>query len=270
MKGLKGKTFIITGATKGIGKVIALEFLRVGASVVISGRDLEKLESVRREFELMEFSPLSIPADLSKPEECKRLVQLTVAHFGKIDGLVNNAGIPARGRFEVIDSSIVSMVISGNLLTAVNCTREALPELIKTRGNVIFISSIAAIHGFPNAAPYSAAKMGLEKFAESLRIEMYEHHVHVGVIRPGLVNPPSDKRVLQADGSFQPVTRKGHQSQESVAKAVLRMIKRRRSRITMTPAGKLFSILNWLAPWFVRFVLIKTQYSGKYEIQKKL
>ncbi len=268
MNGLQGKIFIITGASRGIGKVIALELLRVGASVVISGRDRDKLGSVKREFERMEFAPLSIIADLTEPEDCKRLVQSTVDHFGKLDGLVNNAGLPARGRFEVIEASVAAMVVSANLLTAVNCTKEAIPELIKTKGNVIFISSVAAIQGLPNAAPYSSAKAALEKFAESLRIEMHEHHVHVGIIRPGLVNPPPDKRVLREDGSFQPVTHKGHQSQESVAKSVLNMIKRRRHRITMTPAGKFLSVMNWLSPRLVSFVLMKTQHSGIYEVQK--
>ncbi len=265
MKSLGGRTYIITGATKGIGKVIAIEFLKVGASVVISGRDQKKLNSVKHEFEQMGFSPHSVPADLTNPMDCKRLVESSVTHFGRIDGLVNNAGVPARGKFEDIDSSISAMVIYGNLVTAMNCTREALPELMKSRGSVIFISSVAAIHGIPNAAPYSAAKKGLEKFAQSLRIEMQEHHVHVGILRPGLVDPPPDKKVLRADGTFQPVTHKGHQTQESVAKAVLRMIIKRRARITMTPIGKFLSIVNWLAPWIVRFYLTQTQNSARYE-----
>ena len=78
---------------------------------------------------------------------------------------------------------------------------------------------------------------------------MNEQRVHVGTLRLGLVDPPPDKTVLRDNGTYQPVTSKGHQSQESVAKAVLRMVKGRRGRITMTALGKFNSIMNWLAPW---------------------
>lgn len=262
---LQGKVFIITGANRGIGKAIAGEFLRAGALVVISGRDLTRLESARLEFENMGYAPISIAADLCDPEDCKKLIRSTVDHFGMIHGLVNNAGLPARGRIENIDSALFAKIVEGNLNTAVNCTRAALPELIKSKGSVIFLSSVAAIQGFPNAAAYSTAKIGLERFAEALRIEMHHQRVHVGILRPGLVNPPADKRVLTGDGSFKPVSHRGHQSQKSVAKAVLRMVLKRRNRITMTPAGRFLSAMKWLAPGLVRFILIRTQFSSRYE-----
>ena len=265
MKRIQGKVIIVTGANRGIGRVIAEELLKAGADVVITGRNQEKLEYVQLEFEQMDYKPLAIAADLTNTESCINLIRSAKDHFGKIDGLVNNAGLPARGRFEFIDTNIFEMVLSGNILTAANCTKAALPELIKSRGSVIFISSVAAIHGLPNAAPYSAAKIALENLAESLRIELHNHHVHVGILRPGLVTPPPDKKVLRDDGTFQPVYHKGHQSQESVAKAVLNMLRKRSSKLTMTPAGKIMNILNRLAPWLVRYVLIQTQYSGKYE-----
>lgn len=268
MKGLAGKTYIITGASKGIGKVIALEFLRAGASVVINGRDEDRLESVRLEFEEAGYAPLSVTADLSQPEACDQLLQSAVEHFGKINGLINNAGVPARGKFEKISPSMFDTVLNGNLLTAVNITRAALPELMNTKGSIVFISSIAAIHGLPNAAAYSVSKMGVEKFAESLRIEMHHYGIHVGILRPGLVQPPPDKRVFSEDGSYQAVNHKGHQSQESVAKAAIRMVLRRKGRVTMTPAGKLLSILNWLSPGIVRLIFQKTQNSSRYEVKK--
>ena len=265
MSNIAGKTFIITGSNRGIGKIIAEVFLRVGASVVLSGRNAERLEAVRLEFEQMGFSPHAVPADLIRPEECERLVQASLGHFGKIDGLINNAGLPMRGRFEKMSAGLFAEIVNANLLTAVNCTKAALPELIKTQGSVVFISSIAAIHGLPNAAPYSASKMGLKGFCESLRIEMNRHKVHVGILRLGLVDPPPDKTVLRDDGTYLPVTSKGHQSQEDAARAVLRMVWRRRGTITMTPLGKILSVMNWLAPWLVRFILTRTQYSMKYQ-----
>ena len=157
-------------------------------------------------------------------------------------------------------------VVSGNLMTAVNCTKAALDELIKTRGSVIFISSIATIHGLPTASAYCASKMGLEKFAESLRIEMHPHGVHVGVVRLGLVDPHPDKTVLRDDGISRPVPRKkGHQTLESTARAALRMVRHRKPRITMTLLGKATSIVDWVAPWFIRIVLTRNQYSEKLD-----
>jgi NAD(P)-dependent dehydrogenase (short-subunit alcohol dehydrogenase family) len=265
MKSIKGKVFIVTGASKGIGKVISEFFLKSGASVVISGRNTERLEAVRTEFMDAGFSTIAVAADLTLPEDCVRLVESAIDEYGKIDGLVNNAGLPMRGRFENMDAGLFADVIAANLLTAANCCKAALPELIKTRGSIIFISSVACIHGLPNASPYSAAKAGLEKYAESLRIEMSPHGMHIGTLRLGLVNPPSDKVVLRDDGTYKPVTSKGHQSQESVARAVIRMVMRRRGRITMTALGKFNSVMNWLSPWLVRLVLTKTQFSKKYE-----
>ncbi len=268
MKKIRGKTFIITGASKGIGKVMTRVFLEAGASVVITGRNLERLDKTKNELEENGFFPLAVQADLTKPDDCRILVQEAVDHFGKVDGLINNAGLPLRGRFEDISMETFAEVIAGNLLSSVNCTGAALSELIKNRGSVVFISSAAAIHGLPNAAPYSAGKIGLEKFAESLRIETRQHGMHVGILRPGLVDPPEDKTVLRADGTYRPVTSKGHQSLESVvcvAKATLKMVKRRKGKLTMTPLGKLNSVMHWLAPWFVRMVLTMRQYDKKFE-----
>jgi len=264
MRNITGKTFIITGANRGIGKLIAKVFLNAGASVVLTGRNTERLEAVKLEFEQMGFSPLAIPADLTLPEECEKLVSASLSHFGKIDGLINNAGLPMRGRFEKMSAELFAEVINANLITAVNCTKIALPELIKTKGSVVFISSVADIHGLPNASPYCAAKMGLRGFSESLRMEMHRHKVHVGILRLGFVDPPPDKTVLRDDGTYQAVTGKGHQSQESAARAVLKMVNKRKGRMTMTPVGKVLNFMNWIAPWLLRFIVTRMQYSMKY------
>ena len=108
---LEGKTYIITGSNKGIGKVIAERFARAGASVTICGRDLERLEAVRQEFLGKGYSVLSVQAELTRPEECERLVRSTVDHFGKIDGLINNAGLPMRGRFEKMSAGLFAEVV---------------------------------------------------------------------------------------------------------------------------------------------------------------
>ncbi|MEA1898199.1 MAG: SDR family NAD(P)-dependent oxidoreductase [Bacteroidota bacterium] len=264
MRNITGKTFIVTGANRGIGKVIAKVFLMAGASVILSGRNKERLEAVRLEFIQMGFSPLAIHADLTIPEECEQLVSASLSHFGKIDGLINNAGLPMRGRFEKMSAELFAEVVNANMLTAANCTKSALPELIKTQGSVVFISSVADIHGLPNASPYCAAKMGLRGFSESLRMEMHRHKVHVGLLRLGLVDPPPEKTVLRDDGTYKAITSKGHQSQESAARAILRMVRKRKRRITMTPVGKILSLINWIAPWLLRFIVTRMQYSAKY------
>jgi len=265
MRSIRGKVFIVTGANRGIGKVIAEVFLKEGASVVLSGRNVERLEAVKLEFEQMGYFPLAIPANLVIQKECERLVSASLSHFGKIDGLINNAGLPMRGRFESLSTGLFAEVLNANLLTAVNCTKSALPGIIKTRGSVVFISSVADIYGLPNASPYCAAKMGLRGFSESLRIEMDRHKVHVGILRLGLVDPPPDKVVLREDGTYQPVTSKGHQSQEGAAKAVLKMVIKRKRMMTMTPLGKILSFVNWIAPWLLRLIVTRMQYSMKYQ-----
>ena len=265
MRNFTDKTVIVTGSSRGIGKTTALAFLKAGANVVINARGKETLDATLKEFEDKGFHPLAVVADVSKVTDCQQLVNLTIEKIGKIDILINNAGLSMRGRFKNLSPEIFPIILNANLMTAVNSTHAALPEIKKTRGSIVFISSLMAIHGMPNSSPYCAAKSALNTFAESLRIELSRDKVHVGLMQVGIVTHYPGKKVLSADGSYIPVIRKGHQSEEDVARAVLRMVRRRTHMRTLTPAGKIFHFLHRFAPWLLNFMLKLTQDSELYK-----
>jgi len=265
MEYFKDKTVIVTGSSKGIGKATALAFLMAGANVVINARKKETLYATQKEFEDKGFHPFAVIADVSNLAESKLLVQLTMEKFKRIDYLINNAATSMRGRFEDLCPEVFQQIINGSLLTAINATHSALPEIIKTKGSIIFISTLSALHGLPNVSIYCAAKAGVNTFAESLRIELAQHKVHIGLLRAGLVRTYPGKRVLGHDGSLIPVSRKGHQSMEDVAHAVIRMVTKRRSVITLTTIGKLIYFMEKVSPSLVHFVLKLSQNSKLYK-----
>jgi short-subunit dehydrogenase len=249
------KTVIITGSSKGIGKAVALAFLEAHANVVINARGQESLSATLKEFEDKGFHPLAVIADVSKPAECKLLMELTLERFGRIDILINNAGLSMRGRFEELSPEIFPQVINNSLLTSLNATHSVLQELIKTKGSIVFISTLSSIHGLPNTSIYCASKAAVDTFAESLRIEMDQYNVHVGLLRAGLVKNYPGKRVLGHDGALIPVTRPGHQCEKDVARAILRMVKKRKSIMILTPLGKLLYFTEKISPALVHHCL---------------
>jgi NAD(P)-dependent dehydrogenase (short-subunit alcohol dehydrogenase family) len=265
MRYFDNKTVIVTGSGKGIGKTTAFAFLAAGANVVINARTRETLDATSQEFEDNGFHPLTVVADVSKVNDCKLLVQSAMDRFGRIDILINNAGVSMRGRFEDLSPEVFPKIVTGNLLTAVYATQSALPEIIKTKGSIVFISSLVALHGMPILSPYSAAKAGVDAFAESLRVELDRYGIHVGILHVGLVRTYPGKKVPGHNGSLIPVIRKGHQSEEDVARSVLRMVRRRRSVMTLTLIGRLMYFLEKVSPSLVYWCLRLTQDSVRYK-----
>lgn len=262
----KDKTIIITGSSKGIGKTTAHLFLSMGANVTINGRNKDQLNRTAEEFRQAGYKPLVLVADVTNETACQNLINETVKHFGHLDYLVNNAGIPFRGKFEEIPSDVFQTVVDGNLMSAVYCTRAALPHIKKTKGSIIYISSLSGgVRGLPRSTPYSIGKMGLTALAQCLRVELYDSGVNFGVVRVGFVNVYQGKKVMHHDGQMREVHRKGHQTEMDVAKAVVRVIKRKRFMITQTPLGKVFQVLQWLAPGIITRILLWSRNSKMYD-----
>jgi NAD(P)-dependent dehydrogenase (short-subunit alcohol dehydrogenase family) len=193
---------------------------------------------------------LAVAGDVTSATESERVIAETVKAFGCIDILINNAGIIMRGAFEDIRPEVFKRVIDVNILGSVYPTMAALPYLRKTRGSLIFISSIAGLRGFPMASPYSASKMALTALAESLKVELAGSGVHVGVVHVSFTENDPDKKVLAGDGSMIKVAPSMQVSQIRTAQGILRSIARRRFRSLLTPIGKLAGLIQWLAPRF--------------------
>jgi NAD(P)-dependent dehydrogenase (short-subunit alcohol dehydrogenase family) len=246
----RDRVVIITGSTRGIGRATAAEMAGQGATVVLNGRNRERLEETRKSLEESGCRVLAVPGDVTSPEESNYVIDETIKTFGRIDVLINNAGIIMRGAFEDIQPEVFQRVIQVNLLGSVYPTMAALPFLRKTCGSLVFISSIAGLRGFPMASPYSASKMALTALAESLKVELAGSGVHVGVVHVSFTENDPDKKVLSGDGSMISVAPSFQVSQVRTARGILRSIGRRRFRSLLTPIGKLAGIIQWAAPRF--------------------
>ncbi|KAH9636020.1 hypothetical protein HF086_005872 [Spodoptera exigua] len=180
----KGKVVIVTGASSGIGAATAIKFAEQGAKVSIVGRNQKKLSNVAKQC----GSPLIIAADVSKDEDAKRIIDETVKRFGKIDILVNNAGIGKTTN--ILDEGVIKgydEILSTNLRAVVVLTHFAAPHLVKTKGNIVNISSVAAYRLIPGFSAYCTSKAGLDHFTRAVALELAPHGVRVNVINPGPV-----------------------------------------------------------------------------------
>ncbi|XP_048486632.1 3-oxoacyl-[acyl-carrier-protein] reductase [Plutella xylostella] len=184
----KDKVVIVTGASSGIGAATAVELCRQGAAVVLAARNPGKLAAVRARCAAAGPPPLLLPTELVNEAELKNLVDKTVEKYGRIDVLINNAGFGSETPFE--DPNAVKVfddIISLNLRAVVQLTHLALPHLIKSKGNVVNISSVAALSPIKDMFAYCTAKAGLDHFSRCIASELAPKGVRVNVVNPGPV-----------------------------------------------------------------------------------
>jgi len=258
----KNKTVIVTGSGMGIGKTIAMELCKQGANVVLNGRNGDRLENTYQEFLQKGYSVIAVRADVTQPIECDILISKTLEAYGKIDAIINNAGISMNERFENLHPEVFDAVIKSNIQGSAYPTLKALPSLKQTKGSIIFISSAAGMIGLPTASAYSAGKMALTAIAQSLKVELAETGVHVGIVHVGFTQNDTNKRVLNAKGDLIPVAERPaylQQTQEEVAKAVLRTIQRRNFKVVLSFVGKLNSFMARFFPGLVLSILKASQ-----------
>ena len=251
---MQSKVVIITGGGSGIGKACASTFLARGYRVVISGRRMEKLQDVIDEFKASSEHILAVQADVSIEADGKRIIDNTLAKFGRIDVLINNAGISMRALFEEMDLSVLKRLMDTNFWGAVYCTKYALPHLLETKGSVVGISSIAGKKGLPGRTGYSASKFALEGFLETLRIENLKKDLHVLVACPGFTASEIRISSLSADGSAQgesPREENKMMSAQTVANEIAEAVKNRKRDLVLTFNGRLTVWLNKLFPAFM-------------------
>lgn len=251
---MKDKVVIITGSGSGIGKALAYEMASRGASVVLSDISLERLTEVRNDLESRGFNVISVQTDVSRDEDCKLLIDSAVKKYGKIDVLINNAGISMRAIFIETDLTVIRKVMDVNFWGTVNCTKFALPYLLKTNGSVVGLSSIAGFKGLPGRTGYSASKFAIQGFLETLRIENLKTGLHVMIACPGFTASNIRKVALVGDGSQQGETPRDEgkmMTPEEVARRIANGIDSRKNVLIMTTQGKMTVLLNKLFPKFM-------------------
>ena len=248
----KSKVVIITGASSGIGKACAEEFARRGAHLVLAARQYVTLCELTAELEKKYgVKAIAVQTDVSKEEDCEQLVKQAVATFGGIDVLINNAGLSMRALFNDVDLSVLKNLMDVNFWGTLYCTKHALSEILKTKGSIIGVSSIAGYRGLPGRTGYSASKFAMNGFMESLRTELLKTGVHVMVACPGFTTSNIRVAALSEDGKSHGETSMDEgkmMTAEEVAVIMADGIVKRKRTLVITGQGKLTVWLNKLLP----------------------
>ena len=244
-------TVLITGGTSGIGRACALAFGRAGYQVAVTGRDEARLADTAQALAAAGVANLSIRADVGDEAAAARAVHETLARFGTLDVLLNNAGISMRARFQDADLDVIKRLMQTNFFGTVFTTKFALPALLASKGSIVGISSIAGYRGLPGRTGYSASKFAMNGFLEALRTELLDQGVHVLTAAPGFTASNIRQAALAADGSAQgesPRDEGAMMSPEAVAAEILKAVQQRRRTLVLTGQGKLTVVLNKLFP----------------------
>lgn len=248
---IKGKVVVITGASSGIGLALAESFAAAGAKLVLAARNLAKLQEIAANLKLKYASEvIAVGVDVSKEMQCQNLMDQTVKNFGQIDVLINNAGISMRAIFEEVDLKVLSEVMDINFWGTVFCTKHALPALLKSKGVIVGVSSIAGYKGLPGRTGYSASKFAMQGFLESVRVENLYKGLSVLIACPGFTASNIRSVARSKDGLPQgesPMNEKNIMQPEQVAQAILRAVEQRKRTLVLTSQGK-FTV--WLAKHF--------------------
>ena len=196
-----GKVALITGASSGIGAAAAKLFSKLGATLALSGRNIENLKTVASECE-GETKPILIKADLGTEADTKLLIEKAISELGQIDILVNNAGVLELGSIENTALDQYDRVMNVNLRAVYHLTMLAVPHLVKTKGNIVNVSSVNGLRSFPGVLAYNISKAGLDQFTRCVALELAPKGVRVNAVNPGVIVTELQKRGGLSDEAY--------------------------------------------------------------------
>jgi short-subunit dehydrogenase len=249
MSVFKNKVVVITGGSEGIGKALVETFLTHGAKVATCGRNYDKLYHLQTTHA---GKTLMIQAaDVSKEQECENFIDAVIKVYGTIDILINNAGISMRSLFNEVELDTLKRVMDINFWGTVYCTKFCLPYIIKNKGTVVGVSSVAGYRGLPGRTAYSASKYAVGGFLEALRTELLHSGVNVMWICPGYTASNIRSAALTKDGSvqgFTPLDEGSLMSAEKCAAITLKAIEKRKRTVIYTFEDKRTIWVNKLFP----------------------
>ncbi len=254
MKNFTNKTVIVTGASSGIGEALAREFAARGARVVLGARSIQKLQLIAGEIRDRGGEAVYCAVDVTKPEECRELIDTAVREFGGVDVLVCNAGLSMRALFDDVDLDVLHRLMDVNFWGTVNCCKYALPYLQASKGSVVGVSSVAGLHGLPGRTGYSASKYAMTGFLETLRIENLKKGLHVMIACPGFTASNVRFAALTADGSQQGETPRNEakmMTAAEVGRIIARDVLRRKRLCLMEAEGRATHFVKKFAPAFL-------------------
>jgi short-subunit dehydrogenase len=245
----ENKVIAITGGTDGIGRSLVEFFIKNGAKVATCARNNDKLYEMAT---LFAGKPIhTIVADVSNENDCLRFINSTIETFGDIDILINNAGISMRSLVNDVEVETMKKVMDVNFYGTVYCTKFALESIIKTKGVIVGISSIAGYRGLPGRSAYSASKHAVNGWLEALRSEMKSAGVHVMWVAPGFVKSSIRFSALNKDGQKNEESKMNEEklmTADECAQKIAEAIDSKKRNLIMTKQGKLVVWLNKLFP----------------------
>lgn len=245
------KVVLITGASSGIGRACAFEFAKRGAKVVLGARHTEELSAVVNSIIAEGGVASACHLDVTSEDSCKQFVNFALAKYGGINVLINNAGISMRAVFEDLDLDVLRKLMDVNFWGTVFCTKYALPELLRAKGSVVGVSSIAGFMGLPGRTGYSSSKFAMNGFLETLRVETLKQGLHVMVVAPGFTASNVRLNALNEKGEQQGKTPREEgkmMSSEEVAVYIANGIERKKRTVILTLMGKVTVFLSKIAP----------------------
>ena len=252
---MKEKVVIITGASSGIGKETALAFARAGARVVIAARH----EPPLRQLAATHPNLRPVVADVTSDTDVARLVETTLKEFGRIDILINNAGLGMRATVEKTKPADARYVMEVNFFGALRCIQAVLPVMRQQGvGQIVNISSVLGVIATPRNSIYSASKFALRALSDSLRAEVHNAGINVITILPGYTDTPFFDNLVRYDGSARMSPFKG-QTPAHVAQVILRACRHRRREVALSFLGILGGWAKRLVPGFVDWSLRRSR-----------
>jgi short-subunit dehydrogenase len=251
------KVFVITGASDGIGAEIARQLAashKGQAALVLAARSEPKLREVAAQCEATGARTLTVAVDVASETRCRSLIEQALSTFGRIDALINNAGVSAQALFSEVreaDLHWYEDLMKINLWGSVWCTHAALPALKESRGRIVAVSSLAGLVGVPGRTAYSASKFAMTGFFEALRAELKSAGVSVTTAYPGVVATAIRYRGYNAQGK--PAGSSGLKEDkampvEECARLIIAGMNARKREVVMTAQGKLGRFVKLFAP----------------------
>lgn len=262
------KVVVITGGSEGIGKALVQHFLSKGAKVATCGRNYDKLYQLQTQHT---SQPLHIAmADVSKESDCEKFINSVIETFGTIDILINNAGISMRALFKEVHLATIRQLVEINLWGTIYCTRFAVNEIIKNKGSIVGISSVAGFRGLPGRTGYSASKFAITGFLEALRTELLDEGVNVMWVCPGFTSSNIRNVALNKDAQPQeenPMDENKMMSADECAQHIVNAIEKRRRTLVLTGTGRSTLFISKMFPSLAD-KLIKRFYFKKGKLVK--
>ncbi len=265
---IAGSRILITGASQGIGKALAEAAAARGAKVIVCARKVELLTEVAEQIRAKGGAIEVVQADITHPDDRRRLVETAERAFGGLDILVNNAGIGATGHFADCSPERLREIMEVNFFGLTETTRVFLPMLKKgNRPAIVNISSIAGKRGIPARSEYSASKFAVQGFSEALRAELAKDGVDVIVVCPGLTQTNFSQNMIEQKALVKLDHMRG-MSAEAVAWYTLKAIEKGYNETCLTLKGKLMVLVSRFLPW-IADIVVKRKVRGLFKDERE-